>query len=104
MKKYETPIESETLYSFERYDFHTFDDFEKNINGKRYDSTFMGFFQLYRHFSHLKYNSSESCRVCDANFADLFPKKIMLDGLIIKHLGRDNINHFGRKTRDDFIL
>ena len=98
-------LESRTLYSLERYDYYTYKDFAENIGGKRYDSTFMGFFQLYKHESHHLYNHSDSCRVCDANFADFFPVKKMLDETtIIKHLGRDNVNHFGRKSTDDFHI
>jgi len=97
-------LEIGTLYSLERYDYYTYNDFIEENSGKRYDSTFMGFFQLYKHQSHLLYNHSDSCRVCDANFADFFTNKKMLYGTIIKHLGRDNINHFGRTSRDDFLI
>jgi len=98
----DTIEEYSTLYSMERYDYHTYSEFINNTGGRRYDATFMGFFQLYKHRSDLLYNDSENCRVCDANFADFFPKKIMLPG-IIKHLGQDNVNHFGRMNRDDFL-
>ena len=98
------PVEDNTLYSLERYDYHTYSEFIENKGGRRYDSTFMGFFQLYKHASHLLYNHSENCRVCDANFADFFTHKKMRSDTIIKHLGRDNVNHFGRKSTDDFLM
>jgi hypothetical protein len=100
----ENDIEYDVLYSFERYDFHTFSDFIKNENGIRYMSTFMGFFQLYKQRSHMLYRDSENCRVCDADFALFFPKQRMLEHTIIKHLGKDNVNHFGRTNNNDFLF
>jgi hypothetical protein len=97
-------IEEDSLYSLERHDFYTYQNFVNNTHDNRYCMTFMGFFQLYKHRQSLHYNDSDNCRVCDANFTDHFSKKIMMDGCIIKHLGRDNVNHFGRTSHDDFLL
>jgi hypothetical protein len=100
----ENDIEYDVLYSFERYDFYTFSDFIKNENGIRYGIQFMGFFQLYKHRSHILYRDSENCRGCDWDFVSFFTKQQMLKHTIVKHLGKDNVNHFGRKNTNDFIF
>jgi hypothetical protein len=50
------------------------------------------------------YTNSENCRDCDHIFAEKFQKKILLDDKVIKHLGKDNVNHYGRKDLNDFLF
>jgi hypothetical protein len=99
------PLDVGTLYSFTRYDYYTYDNFIKDTHDNIYKINFMGFFQLYIHKNNKHYNNSDSARQCDGDFArTFFGKKVLLDGKIVKHLGRDNVNHFGRKSLDDFIF
>jgi hypothetical protein len=89
------PLQDDTLYSFKRYDYYTYNNFVQDKYDNIYSIDFMGFFQLYKHNNKYYYRDSKNCRECDANFAKLFKKKILLNGNIIKHLGKDNVNHFG---------
>jgi hypothetical protein len=98
------PFENNTLYSCKRNDYYNYDNFINNIPDSSYPIDFMGFFQLYVHNKMYSYNDSENCRVCDSHFADKFPLKLLFNNIFIKHLGKDNQNHFGRKNLDDFIF
>lgn len=96
------PIKENILYSCKRYDYHTYENFMNNIHDHIYHYDYMGFFQLYIYDSKYQYADSDSCRTCDANFTDIFPIKVLFGGIFIKHLGKDNQNHFGRTTINNF--
>lgn len=92
------------LYSFTRYDYYSYQNFIKDKIDNVYRINFMGFFQLFKNNKKYKYENSENCRQCDSSFASKFKQRMLLEGKIIKHLGKDNVNHFGRKNTDDFII
>ena len=92
------------LYSFTRYDYYTYQNFIKDNIDNVYRINFMGFFQLFKNNKKYTYENSTNCRQCDSNFAFKFKERMLLEGKIIKHLGKDNVNHFGRKNTDDFII
>jgi hypothetical protein len=94
----------DTLYSFTRYDYYSYDNFKKDIHDNVYSINFMGFFQLFKNNKKYAYQDSENCRECDYVFFTKFPTNILFEGKVVKHLGKDNVNHFGRKNLDDFIL
>jgi hypothetical protein len=98
--------EEKKLYSFKRYDYHTYEHFKNDIVDNVYEFDFMGYFQLFKHSKHLRYHNSTNCRECDSIFSRLFDEKILLNSntKIVKHLGQDNKNHFGRETREDFKM
>lgn len=100
------PIEDDVLYSFTRYDYYTYDHFKRDIVDNVYQINFMGFFQLFKHTKKYRYQNSDNCRVCDSEFSLQFNNrnKKLFTGKVIKHLGRDNVNHFGRKNLDDFVM
>jgi len=95
----------DTLYSFKRYDYYSYNNFKNDIVDNVYSIDFMGFFQLFKNNKKYTYQNSENCRVCDYNFYSQFPNKQLLEGSkVIKHLGKDNVNHFCRKNLDDFKI
>ena len=107
------PIEKDTLYSFTRYDYYSYSDFINNIPSVTGCSNFMGFFQLYKNDisnPNYFYEDSFCCRDCDYKFCFAFEseKRILLDSLaadiVVKHLGRDGMNHYGRESLDDFVI
>jgi hypothetical protein len=98
------PFEEDTLYSFTRYDYYSYDHFKRDIVDSVYPMLFMGFFQLFKHHKKYAYQDSENCRECDSVFMTRFPRRFLIEGKVIKHLGRDNVNHFGRKNQDDFLF
>jgi hypothetical protein len=96
--------EYDTLYSFTRYDYYTYSNFKNEIHNSIYPINFMGFFQLFKNNKKYNYENSMNCRDCDFIFHNKFPNKILLEGNVVKHLGKDNVNHFGRKNHNDFIM
>ena len=97
-------LERDTLYSFVRYDYYTYQHFIEDKEDHIYPLNFMGFFQLFVNDKKYYYQDSNNCRECDSSFRHLFSSFILIDGKIVKHLGRDNVNHFGRTNREDFIF
>lgn len=97
-------LDSDTLYSFTRYDYYHYDHFKTDVHDSIYPINFMGFFQLFKNNKRYTYANSESCRDCDFIFAGKFSNKVLLDGKVVKHLGKDNVNHFGRKNMNDFLF
>jgi len=92
-------LEDNTLYGVDkRFDYYSLYGFLNNEVSYQYDhcKNFVGFFQLYKQCA-LKYENSENCGGCDNNFKDMFPNRIRLD-ITVKHLGRDNINWYGRNV------
>lgn len=102
MKYLNYDFKNDTLYSFKRYDYYSYHNFKNDVHDNVYCIDFMGFFQLFKK-NNYTYNNSQDCRDCDHHFAALFENKILLEG-IVKHLGRDNLNHFGRNNTNDFII
>ena len=96
--------EYDTLYSFTRYDYYTYSNFKNEIHNSIYPINFMGFFQLFKNKKKYSYENSINCRDCDFIFHNKFPNKLLLEGKVLKHLGKDNVNHFGRKNNNDFIM
>jgi hypothetical protein len=96
--------EYDTLYSFTRYDYYTYSNFKNEIHNSIYPINFMGFFQLFKNNKKYSYENSMNCRDCDFIFHNKFPNKLLLEGKVVKHLGKDNVNHFGRKNNNDFIM
>jgi len=96
------PINLNTLYGAKgRYDYYTMEHLSNNIidNKENNDSVFIiGYFQLYIHSSHILYSNSENCAICDLEFNHYFAKKIHIDNLYVKHLGKGGINWNGRKS------
>ena len=94
----------DTLYSFTRYDYYNSDNFKKDIHDNIYSINFMGFFQLFKNNKKYTYVNGDNCRHIDGEFCSKFPNRILLKGKVVKHLGKDNVNHFGRKSIDDYII
>ena len=104
MKFIDFPLKIDTLYSFKRYNYHSYNNFVNDVYDKRYPYNFMGFFQLYKNNKKYYYEDSENCRKCDNVFSKKFPQRILLHELVLKHLGKDEVNHYGRKNHKDFIF
>lgn len=96
--------EDDVLYSFKRYDYYTYAHFKSDIVDNLYPINFMGFFQLFKYKKNYRYQDSDNCRECDHYFSLQFPTKILFGAKLLKHLGRDGVNHFGRKNQDDFLI
>uniref|UniRef100_A0A6C0HAK7 Glycosyltransferase 2-like domain-containing protein n=1 Tax=viral metagenome TaxID=1070528 RepID=A0A6C0HAK7_9ZZZZ len=90
-------LKYDILYSFTRYDYYSYQNFIKDKIDHVYHINFMGFFQLFKNNKKYTYENSENCRQCDSSFAFKFKQRMLLEGKIIKHLGKDNVNHFGRE-------
>ena len=93
-------IKENTLYGPEkRLDYHSLESFHNDkVDDNVYKpEEFLGFFQLYKNNKKLLYKDSENCSQCDLDFIDLFKDKIIIDNLIVKHLGKARINWDGRK-------
>lgn len=97
-------INMNTLYGAQRYDFYTFENFQKDHVDEIYLLSFMGYFQLYHHKNptHYLYSQSNDASMCDYRFSRLFKQKIIIKDLIVKHLGRKCVNWNGRKQFDFF--
>lgn len=94
-------LDKECLYSFHRVDYPTYDDFLNQTNSKPYRYDFMGFFQLYWKKDKYYPAHSMACSRCDMQFAHEFPayrKRIIDEHTILKHLGEDSKNWYGRVT------
>ena len=109
------PIEKDTLYSFTRYDYYSYSDFTNNIPSVTGCSYFCANLNLQRCKNDISnpnyfYEDSFCCRDCDYKFCFAFEseKRILLDSLaadiVVKHLGRDGMNHYGRESLDDFVI
>ena len=86
-----------------RYDYYSYNSFINNKHDKLYRNNFYGFFQLFTQTKDRLYTDSEDASLCDDLFRDLFKKnKIILNDIIIKHLGQDRVNWKGR-NKIDFI-
>jgi hypothetical protein len=104
-------IERRTLYApMHRFDFSKYSDFIENKNYTIYyaDQQHFGFFQLYRkpinsQFQPL-YKHSKSAAMCDSVFRKHFSKHLIMNDLIVSHLGAPKMNWNTRKTTDDFLL
>lgn len=91
-----------TLYSCTRYDYYNYHNFVTGNHDFVYLASFMGYFQLYKHSKNkYMYQESSNCRDCNFAFAHRFANKILLPGKI-QHLGKDIVNHLGRKSKEDF--
>jgi hypothetical protein len=98
-------INNDILYgTVKRLDYSTLIDFNYNIKYNEYKGgdMFYGFFQLYKLNSNYLYDNSFNAGVCDHNFKLLFKTHSHIPNLIVKHLGKPNINWDGRKSRLDF--
>jgi hypothetical protein len=90
-------LHKEVLYcAAERRDYYS----EASLNNDRMDkiypgtNLFAGFFQLY--FDKKKYyNTSHNCAECDMRFKEMFRRKKFINGLTVKHLGREGVNWNG---------
>jgi hypothetical protein len=97
-------LQYDVLYGCDRYDYYSYSNFINDNYDNKYSLNFMGFFQLFKNNKRYAYEDSENCRQCDWDFCYKFPERILLEGIALKHLGRDNVNHFGRKNLDDFMM
>lgn len=94
-------LDKECLYSFHRVDYPTYQDFVDGTRPKPYRYDFMGFFQLYWQKDKYYPPHSMACSRCDMQFAHSFPpsrKKILHEDVILRHLGEDSKNWYGRVT------
>lgn len=95
-------LKEDTLYGVYRHEYYTFENFQNNIIDHYDKWIFIGFFQLYKNNKKYRYEHSEDASSCDMKFQTLFPKKIPINDLIVKHLGRPRCNWSGRKKYDFF--
>jgi len=95
-------LNKECLYFLGRIDYHTAEDYKNRKNGVVYKGTdAAGYFQLY--YDKTKYYSenSQSARACDIKFSRQFRSQNLLfedTAYRVIHMGKDNVNHFGRKS------
>jgi hypothetical protein len=94
----------DTIYSFIRYDYYTYQNFIEDKHDDIYDLLFMGFFQLYKNDKTHYYKDSENCKDCDYDFQRHFIDKKIFTDMVVKHLGKPDVNHYGRDKLDDFIM
>jgi hypothetical protein len=94
-------IKHNEMYSAKRYDYHTYENFINNKHDAIYNLEFVGYFQLYKNQKHMLYEDSDNCRNCDYNFwQNNFSKSILINNIILKHLGKEYVNHDGRTTNN----
>jgi hypothetical protein len=95
-------INKDMMYSLERIDYQTYNDYIKQINKCEYTNRIgAGYFQLYYDKSKYYPENSENASECDILFLNKFSIYYNIatgsDCKII-HLGKDGINHGGRIT------
>ena len=99
-------IKDDTIYSaFERFDYHTLDDFINRKNHKRAwnEKDILGFFQLYKGSLKYMYEPSATCGMCDETFRNKFGKNKELLNINVCHLGIARISWRGRdKNKHQF--
>ena len=99
------PLNYYTLYGTNRRsDYYSYHNFKNNILDFEYKwaQDFQGYFQLYKFSKNIKYLDSDDCSECDLRFQRFFKNKIILQNMIVSHLGKSGINWKGRKNYSDF--
>lgn len=84
------------LYGMKRLDAQTYEDY-KSGNFREYPSKFAGYFQMYHDKSKLYDRVSRDASKSDIFFRDRFPRRILLEGMSLVHIGHRFSHWFGRK-------
>ena len=81
-------LKPDTLYApASRIVYRTLENFEKDAVDCVGSASFIGFFQLYLADNKYLYRQSKNCYKCDVDFRCLFPKRVQMNTLAVKHLG-----------------
>lgn len=92
-------LEKDAIYGpNKRYDYYTYENFKNNIIDLDYPGSKHGhgFFQLYKNDKNKLYEESNNCSECDLIFLNHFKKLIIINDLVVKHLGKHGENWNGR--------
>ena len=98
-----THIQHGNLYSsLLRFDYYSYENLITDKHDSYSVNDFHGFFQLYIQSKEYTYLESNCAAECDTLFKNLFPtnRRIVIDNLIVKHLGRTCVNWQGRNNID----
>ena len=83
------------MYGMKRVDAHNYEDYVSN-KLRPYHQIFSGYFQMYHNKSALYPPKSFNASWCDTAFRNLFPRRILIPGMSVVHIGERQMHWNGR--------